>query len=139
VIPRLPFALILLVTGSAQAAICNVPASYASVQAAVNDNNCSEIQMSPGQYEGSINISRSLTLSGSGSNRTVVRGVVSVSGNATQATLTSFRISGGCLGSWLISSGGARVSASIVTSELIAPSPCGGEELIFEDGFENNP
>jgi nitrous oxidase accessory protein NosD len=136
---RLPFILLLFVTGSSQAAICNVPASYTSVQAAVNDNNCSEIQMSPGQYEGSVNISRSLSLSGSGSNRTVIRGVVSVSGNATQVTLTSFRISGGCLGSWLISSGGARVSASVVTSEYVAPTSCGGGELIFEDGFESNP
>lgn len=136
---RLPLALLLLVTGSAQAALCNVPASYTSVQAAVNDNNCSEIQMSPGQYEGSINISRSLTLSGSGSNRTVVNGVVSVSGNTTQATLRSFRISGGCQGSWLISSGGASVLASTIRSELVAPSQCGGDELIFEDGFESNP
>ena len=136
---RLPFILLLLYAGSAHAALCNVPASYANIQAAVNDNNCTEIQMSPGQYEGSVNITRSLTLSGSGSNRTVVKGIVSVSGNATVVTVQSFRIRGDCLGSWLISSGGASVSGNFVYSELVEPGQCPGGEIIFTDGFETSP
>jgi nitrous oxidase accessory protein NosD len=135
---RLPL-LLLFAACSADAAICTVPASHASIQSAIDDSNCSEIQMSPGQYDGSLNIARSLALIGSGSNSAVVRGVVSVSGNATQVTAQGFRISGGCLGSWLIASSGATLSGLDLVSELLAPTQCPGGEMIFEDGFETSP
>jgi hypothetical protein len=49
----------------AEAAVCNVPSgSYPMIQDAVNDTNCSTINVAPGTYMESVTIARPLTLLG---------------------------------------------------------------------------
>ena len=44
--------------------ICNVPADYATIQAAINVSGCSTINVAAGTYAESLTIARSLTLNG---------------------------------------------------------------------------
>ena len=43
---------------------CNVPADYATIQAAVNDAGCTTINVSPGTYAENVSIPRAVTLRG---------------------------------------------------------------------------
>jgi hypothetical protein len=136
---RIHYALVLLlcVWTPAHAAVCLVPGSYASVQAAVNDNNCSEIQVASGTYAGSVAVPRSVSLVGAGPNLTTIQGIVSASGNATNLALQGLLVKAGCLGSGIAVSGGARVTGFGVITEGSNVSQCPGDELIFKSGFEN--
>src|SRR2546427_11740625 len=49
--------------GTAEAAVCSVP-PYPTIQDAVNDTNCSTINVAPGTYFESVTIGRPLTLLG---------------------------------------------------------------------------
>jgi len=133
------YALVLLVCvwTPAQAAVCLVPGSYASVQAAVNDNNCSEIQVASGTFAGAVAVQRSLSLVGAGSGLTTIQGMVSASGNSTTLALQGLLVKAGCLGSGIAVSGGARVTGFGVITEGSNASQCPGDELIFKSGFEN--
>src|SRR5437762_1942189 len=55
-------------TGVAQAAVggpvCNVPADYATIQAAINDAGCTTINVAAGVYAEQVQIPRTLTLNG---------------------------------------------------------------------------
>src|SRR6266446_1146967 len=50
--------------GTAEAAVCSVPSPYPTIQDAVNDTNCSTINVAPGTYLESVTIGRPLTLLG---------------------------------------------------------------------------
>jgi len=71
--------LFLLLFGShrsrALAAICTVPsASYSTIQAAVDDTNCTAIEVAAGTYTEAVEIDRSLTLRGAGNEQTILDG-----------------------------------------------------------------
>ncbi|HMJ04796.1 MAG TPA: hypothetical protein VK474_00940 [Chthoniobacterales bacterium] len=50
--------------GLAQAATCNVPADYPTIQAAVNDPACSEVNVAPGVYNVNVAVNRSVEING---------------------------------------------------------------------------
>lgn len=68
--------------------ICNVPADYGTIQAAVNDPGCSTINVAPGTYGENVVINRQLTLSGSG-NTTIIHPIVNGPGITLSAGGTS--------------------------------------------------
>jgi hypothetical protein len=53
---------------------CNVPADHPTIQAAVDDANCSTINVTVGTYFEHVTIQRSLTISGAGAGSTFVDG-----------------------------------------------------------------
>lgn len=72
-------ALLLLLWGtrSSQAltALCTVPsANYATIQAAVDDANCTTVQVAAGIYTEAVTIKRALTLRGAGNEQTILDG-----------------------------------------------------------------
>jgi hypothetical protein len=101
--------LVLALSGSAQAApavTCTVPSgSYATIQSAVNDANCTTINIAAGTYTEAISITRSVTLqgvlsattmiSGTGSNRVIT---VNGLGNSINVTINDLRVTRGQAG-----------------------------------------
>ncbi len=72
-------ALLLLVWGTrssqARMAVCAVPsATYATIQAAVDDTNCTTVQIAAGIYTEAVTITRDLTLRGAGNEQTILDG-----------------------------------------------------------------
>lgn len=121
-----------------QTRLCTVPEDYASLQEAVNDNSCTEIQFGPGEFDGSVTIERSIDLTGSGSANTDVMGVITVSGTGTLVDAKGFKVVGGC--NWLtVSEGGALYGTDLVVSVEATPDQCEGGDWIFDNGFETSP
>jgi hypothetical protein len=57
-------ALAVIITPAIQAATCTVPGDYPTIQAAVNDASCSEIDVNPGSYTENVVVNRSVTING---------------------------------------------------------------------------
>jgi nitrous oxidase accessory protein NosD len=119
--------------GPIAAAVCSVPsAAHGTIQAAVDDSGCTEIQLQAGTYAEAVVIPRSLTLRGDAGGGTLIEGQVLAT--AGQLEISDLDING--LGSTyseaLGSSGGAEVSAlNVVVRNGMAESP------LFADGFES--
>jgi hypothetical protein len=60
--------------GSASAATCSVPGTYATVQQAVNDTTCDPITVAAGTFTGSFVVDRSVTITGAGPGQTILAG-----------------------------------------------------------------
>lgn len=83
---------ICLVPSIAVADTCDVPASYPTIQAAVDDFTCTEIFVAAGRFYGDLTIGRTLMIQGVSSTSTTVLGKVMVEGLGTSATLNGLRI-----------------------------------------------
>jgi hypothetical protein len=59
---------------TAQAAVCNVPGDHPTIQSAVDDPTCSQINVAAGTYAENVVINRQLTLTGAG-NTTIIHPV----------------------------------------------------------------
>jgi hypothetical protein len=53
-----------MTTTSSQAATCTVPTDHANIQTAVNDTNCSTINVLPGTYTENVTVGRTVTING---------------------------------------------------------------------------
>lgn len=120
----------------ADAAVCDVPSpTYSTIQSAVDDPQCTEIDVAAGSYEEVVVISRSLMLSGAGSEHTSVdvpagQPLLSLAGPST--VLEVHGISFGCLGRCpgFAVTGGGVVSGT--DTEFLAPRP-----LVFAADFDD--
>ena len=79
--------LVVLVPSSVVGDTCDVPASYPTIQAAVDDFTCTEIYVGAGLFYGDVTIPRTLLIEGLGCTSTIVLGKVMVEGSGTTATL----------------------------------------------------
>src|SRR5437764_1882838 len=109
----------------ASAATCNVPADHATIQSAVDDLNCTTINVAAGTYAEGVSIGRAVTLAGpnSGVSALGTRGpeaTVTSSGttfNVTNASVTidGFTVNGGFAVYVSGSSTGTLVENNIIT------------------------
>lgn len=122
------------VTG-VSAQVCSVPTlAYPSIQGAVDDAACAEIELAAQKYVGSVAVSRSLVLRGDSSATTTIVGQVTVTGATTEITLQDIKVDGGgCFTVALDVSDGAQVTSG---PDVVVVNANGGECPIFEDGFE---
>ena len=110
---------------------CDVPASYPTIQAAVDDFNCTEIFVAAGRFYGDLTVGRTLTIQGVSSTSTTVQGKVMVEGSGTSATLKGLRIEvspEGLPDDGLATDGFAET----LPDDLVV-----GSSLLFQDGFES--
>ncbi len=128
-----------MIPANALAVTCQVPADRPSIQAAVNDVACTDIELKGQIYTESINIRRTLNLSGPVGGRAVIQGAASVTGTSVVVVLSDLSIENGCNVPGL----SASASATVETSNLIVQSSArftcdaGETDLIFADGFED--
>lgn len=67
-------ALLTLGASAAKAAVCTVPSgSYPTIQSAANDSSCNTINVAAGTYTEQVIVNRSLTLTGAGSDTTIIQ------------------------------------------------------------------
>ena len=85
-------AVVVLVPSVVLADTCDVPASYANIQLAVDVFNCTEIYVSAGRFFGDVTIARTLLIQGVSSSATTLHGKVTVEGSGTQVTLKGLTI-----------------------------------------------
>ncbi|MEO8195246.1 MAG: hypothetical protein ABI689_00845 [Thermoanaerobaculia bacterium] len=121
---------------AAQAAICTVPGSHASLWAAVRDTACSEIDLAAQSRAESVVIGRSLTLAGPAGGGAILAGLLDVRGVGVVVTVSHLRVENGCQPVAAAATGGARLDGA--TLEVIASpgGPCPAVGL-FADGFES--
>jgi len=110
---------------------CDVPSSYTSIQAAVDDFTCTEIFVASGRFYGDLTIDRALMIQGVSSTSTTVLGKVMVEGSGTSATLNGLRIEVSPEG---LPHNGLVVDglAETLPNDLVIAS-----SMLFSDGFES--
>jgi hypothetical protein len=125
-----------LVPRYALADVCTVPGTHVSIQAAVDDPACADIELANQNYFELLEIDRSLSLSGAMGGSATVVGQIEVTGSTTLAMLSDFHVEGGCPEGVLRVTGGSQATASWLQVVYDAGSDC-VVNLIFRDGFEN--
>lgn len=65
--------------------VCNVPADYSTIQAAVNDTNCATVKVSAGTYNENVDVTRSVTIKGAKAGQDVDH---RTAGNSHESTVT---------------------------------------------------
>lgn len=122
------------------AATCTVPSvPHETIQQAVDDIGCTEIELAPQLFIESVSITRSVVLRGSSSVTTVVQGRLTVTGASTSVDLHTLTVDGsalpvrGCFEAALDVTGGGRVAAD----DDVVVINTGGESCpLFADGLE---
>lgn len=130
----------LLWTTGSGAAVCNVPSGpHPTIQVAIGDVGCTELILAAQTFVESVEIARTLTITGASTTTTIVEGHVAVTGVSTEITLSNMTIdatasTAGCYSEALDVSGGGRVTSNA----LIAINGDGaGTCPLFSDGFES--
>ncbi len=123
----------------ADAAVCNVPsASHPTIQAAVADLACTEVVVAAGTYVESVDVDRTLEITGASSSTTVVEGRITATGAGVELALDSLTVDAstpsvaGCFWEAIDVSGGAAMTST----DLVAINGDGEACLIFGNGFE---
>lgn len=119
----------LVPSDAARAVTCTVPGTHGTLAAAIQDTNCTTIQLAARVYSGDQTINRSLMLWGPTTGGTEIRGNVSVLANAV-VDLRDLKISSLGPDQTLLVTNGASVTSSGVTVDCC-------EGLLFSDGFES--
>ena len=122
------------------AATCTVPSvPHETIQEAVDDIGCTEIDLAAQLFIESVSITRSIVLRGDSSASTVVQGRLTVTGASTIVDLHTLKIDGsalpvrGCFEAALDVTGGGRVAAD---DDVVVINTGGGSCPIFADGLE---
>lgn len=117
------------------AGVCQVPASHPTIQAAVDDGLCTDIEVAAGSYPESIRIERPLILHGAGA-ATVLGGFLRAVGAGTTVSLVDLAVENGCPLRSLWAADGGSISGLAVTATASSALPC-LEGALFSDGFES--
>lgn len=125
---------------SSGAVPCTVPSgSHPTIQAAVADLGCSEINLLSQLYQENPTIERSLAVSGVTSSTTVIVGQIRISGTGSVVTLAELTVNAsdssvaGCFGEAVVSNDGAQV----IGSNILVFNATGAACTLFADGFES--
>lgn len=124
----------------ARAAPCPVPTgSHPTIQSAVDDASCTEVQLGGQTYTEVVSIGRTLALSGVSSATSVIAGRVNIRGASTIVAVADLTIDGsdeavaGCFSEALAVEDSAQMSGN----NLVVINGDGTACVLFEDGFED--
>ena len=126
---------------TARAATCTVPSGpHPTIQAAVDDLGCTEVDISAGTFVETITISRTLAVNGATASSTIIAGKIEIEGGGSVVVaLTELTVDGshpavaGCLAEAVNVVAGARM----VGSNVVVINGDGDACVLFEDGFED--
>lgn len=135
--------IVAVVVGAAPAALaapCPVPTgSHPTIQSAIDDGTCTEIELGSQTYTESIAIGRTLSVSGVSSSASVIAGRVHLTGTSTVVSLADLTADGsdpavaGCFREAVDVDDGAQ----LVGSNIVVINGDGEGCLLFGDGFED--
>jgi len=122
------------------AATCSVPSGgYPTIQAAVDDPVCTQIDLQSQVYQEEIAIGRSLAILGVSNSTTIIVGQVEIDGGSSVVTMADLKVDAsnsavsGCFRDAVLARGGAR----LLGSNLAVVNASGVACLLFGDGFES--
>jgi hypothetical protein len=131
-------ALVLTSSVPVGAVVCSVPGSHATIQEAIYDSACTEINLSDQTYAESILVPRSLTIAGPGAGTAILEGGVEATGSGTLVTMTDLEVRNGCQPEAFSAERGGRVEGTGLVVVRSAALPCPPVIAdIFSDGFES--
>ncbi len=122
------------------AAPCPVPSgSHPTIQSAVDDVGCTEIELGSQVYTESVEIGRTLSVSGVSSSATTIAGRVLITGAAAVVSLSDLTVDGsdpavaGCFPEAVDVEDGAQM----LGANIVVINGDGDACLLFGDGFED--
>ncbi len=120
--------------------VCQVPSgNHPTIQAAVDDGDCTEIVLAAQIFEESVLIPRVVTIRGSSQSTSTIAGQVTVQGGTTQVTLEDLTVDatvqgvGGTVDAALQAVGGAELT----TTSVVVRNSAVDLWTVFVDGFES--
>lgn len=128
-------ALVLVARVPVVAVICSVPGTYPTIQEAVDDLACTQVDLADQTYAESVLIPRSLTVAGTGAS--IIEGRVLALGLGTQLDLVDLTIQNGCSPEALEVERGAQAQGTNLTVVRSGALPCPAFAGLFADGFES--
>ncbi len=135
--PVLFLVLVLMARVPVPAITCTVPGSHLTIQAAVDDLACIQIDLVDQTYTESIHVPRSLTITGPGAGTPIIEGLVQVVGSGALVTLVDLQVRNGCQHEALSVAEAARVEGTGLEVVRSAALPCPPITRVFADGFES--
>jgi hypothetical protein len=117
----------------AGAVTCQVPSvSFPTIQSALDDVTCTEVELAAGQFLEAPSIGHSVTLRGAGSLNSTILGQVSALGGSISLEGFTIQTGSGVFNDALLVDGTAEVNGF----DLVVINGGGALDLIFADGFE---
>jgi hypothetical protein len=120
--------------------VCQVPSgTHPTIQAAVDDGDCTEIVLAAQVFEESVLVERDLVIRGDSQSTTTIAGHVTVQGAATETVISDFTVDASVAGV----GGTAEVAlqvlggAQVTTQSVSARNSAVDLYTVFEDGFES--
>ena len=120
----------------AQVTVCSVPGTHVTIQEAVDDPLCTEIDLASQTYSEPVEIHRTLALIGSPGGNSVIADRLSVEGEATVVELLDLSVQNGCPSVALPVADGAELNARGLEVVRQSGLACSYGDL-FTDGFES--
>lgn len=114
---------------AANAQLCSVPGSHATVQSAVDDVNCATVEVDAGVFPESVLVTRSVAVVGDAGGGTLLS-ALRAAGDGVALVAESLQL--GCVTDALVSKDGASVNALNISIDYSVGLPC----PIFGDRFE---
>lgn len=115
--------------------VCTVPGSHPTIQAAVDDLGCTDIDLAAQTFPESVLIRRTVTISGAGPS-TVVGGSLRAHGQGVVVIVSDLKVETSCVRGSLQSWTGGEIVATNVEAASSVSFDC-PENPIFSDGFES--
>ena len=97
-------------------AVCTVPGTHATIQAAVNDAGCSTINVAPGAYAENVTISRALTLNGAQAGNPFAGRIFGSAGESTVTGQTTIQAAGVTVDGFSLTNPGQSTGVLIKTA-----------------------
>jgi hypothetical protein len=120
--------------------VCQVPSgAYPTIQAAVDDGNCTEVLLAAQVFEESVLVERDLTLQGVSQLTTTIAGQVTIQGEMTQAVVENLTVDATVagVGGTVDAALQARAGAELTTRSVSVRNSAVDLWMVFADGFES--
>jgi hypothetical protein len=125
---------------TAGAVPCAVPSgSHPTIQSAVDDVGCTEIELGSQIYVESVTIARTLSVSGVTAATTTIAGRVLINGATAVVTLTELTVDGShpAVAGCFVEAVDVENDGRMVGSNIVVVNGDGDACLLFGDGFED--
>ncbi len=128
------FAIVGMGAPQIRADTCTVPGSHSTINSAIDDPVCTEVELDALVYDETLDVARSIDLIGPPAASAEINGPVRVAGSGTTVRLERLIVTTDCDAQAVLARDGAQVDASELDVVFADGAGCLGG--LFLDGFE---